>query len=187
MFRTDPAVWLRPGRPPLTLPVMRTEIDGGKARFLAFRGQYLLNRFDSQGDSRTDRRLAGRHIWGNRPYDLTPYRLLSRDGGIEEIPYPYVIREYGIKGFHELIPTKAGIVIEATDPGKGRTGLFLLNGDRLQRFWPPPARLEFLRTKEQVGGLILSPDGCKIAFRRYANWLPDTRKPVTIINLCKGA
>lgn len=187
MFYTEPAVWLRPGKSPLILPIMRTEIDAGRAQFLAFRGQYLLNHFDSQGSSSTDRRLAGRQIWGNRPYDLTPYRLLSRDGSIEEIPYPYVIREYGIKGFHELIPTKVGIIIEATDPGKGHTGLFLLNGERLQRFWPRPEQFEFLRTKEQVGGLTLSPDGCKIAFRRYANWQLDTKKTVTIINLCKGA
>lgn len=178
------ATLISPGKPPKTLPVRVDEIEGGKAKYLAFMDKYLLNRLDSQGSSSTERRLAGL-AWGDRPYDLTPYRLLARDGSIEEIPYPKILFEYGVRYFYELLPTRAGIVIDAADNGKGEHGLFLLQGERLIRFWGRPGL--FSSGREGVSGTTLSPDGCKIAFRRFADWKLNTRKHITIINLCKEA
>lgn len=170
------ATVIRPDAPPLTLPVLRSEIRD--IRYLAFSGQYQLTTWDSQDNGFTDRRLAGSNAWGSRPYALTPYRLLSRDGSIEEIPYPYVIREYGIQRFGELLPTKAGILINA------QGSLLLIDGNRLRRVWGKPS---FFKTPEAPVGFALSPSGCKLAFFRYANWKPKTRKPITIVNLCRGA
>lgn len=178
---TDKAVWVRPGKPPLALPILRKEITGGRAIYLAYSGQYLLNEFDSQGSSDTDRRLAGR-TWGDRPYDLTPYRLLSRDGSIAEIPYPYVLQDYGIRSFDKLIPTRVGYLFGAVLDR--HFSLFLLQEDRVIRFWGKPVRF---KDGDSISGLTLSPDGCKIVFRRARDWLPATRKHVTIINMCKGA
>lgn len=178
------AVWLRPNAPSIVLPAYRNEIEGGNAKYLAFLDKYLLNRLDSQGSSSTERRLAGL-AWGDRPYDLTPYRLLARDGSIEEIPYPKILFEYGVRYFYELLPTRAGILIDAADNGKGEHGLFLLRGERLIRFWGRPGL--FSSGREGVSGTTLSPDGCRIAFRRFADWKLNTRKHITIINLCKEA
>lgn len=178
------ATLISPGKPPKILPVRVDEIEGGKAKYLAFMDKYLLNRLDSQGSSSTERRLAGL-AWGDRPYDLTPYRLLARDGSIEEIPYPKILFEYGVRYFYELLPTRAGILIDAATNGKGEHGLFLLKGERLIRFWGRPVL--FSSGREGVSGTTLSPDGCKIAFRRFADWKRNTRKHITIINLCKEA
>ncbi|MBF0269809.1 MAG: hypothetical protein HQL44_14585 [Alphaproteobacteria bacterium] len=178
---TDYAVWARPNKPPMKLPILREEIDGGRARYLAFSGQYLLNHWDSQSSARTNR-VMNPMYWGDRPYDLTPYRLLSLDGTITEIPYPKILWDYGVKTFDTLLPTKAGIMIEALGRPRQENGLLLLQGEKLLRFW---GKKRLFVTTEGMSGTVLSPDGCKIAFYRYADWKVDTHKYITIINLCK--
>lgn len=175
----DKAILRKPGAPPQELPVRASEIS--KVMYLAYAKKYLLNTWDSQNDSDTDKRLGGAN-W-NRPYDLTPYRLMALDGSIEEIPYPKVIFDYGIRYFDVLFPTRAGIVIEAMGAKRSEYGFFLLQGDRLTRFLGGPRILGF-DGREGVNGISLSPDGCKIAFRLYSDWRP-IKKQITIINLCK--
>jgi len=80
------AVWMRPGQAPLDIKVRVDEVRGAGnniGNYLSYSQKYLLNTWDSQGNSDTDRRLGG--IGWNRPYDLTPYRLMALDGSIEEI------------------------------------------------------------------------------------------------------
>ncbi|WP_433693667.1 hypothetical protein [Herbaspirillum seropedicae] len=81
------AIWMRPGKAPLEINVRVDEIHGANGNigsYLSYSQKYLLNTWDSQGSSRTDQRLGG--VDWNRPYDLTPYRLMALDGSIEEIP-----------------------------------------------------------------------------------------------------
>ena len=169
---------MRPGKAPLDINVRVDEIHGASGNignYLAYAQKYLLNTWDSQGDSDTDRRLGG--VGWNRPYDLTPYRLMALDGSIEEIPHPKIIFEYGLKRFAYFLPTPAGVIISSNN-------LFLLQGERLTRIWPRPGLFGRI-TPEIIDGLVLSPDGCKIAFRHYANSKYTTPKSVTIINLCE--
>ena len=156
------------------------ETDYGILPYLAFIDRYQLNSLDSRGASGTDKRLNTPEMWGNRPYDLSPYRFLAPDGHVDEIPFPYILSEFGVRSFYKLLPTKAGILIIATG---GERGLLLLNGERLTRVWGKPG---LFRREENMGGITLSPNGCKIAFRRYANWLPKTPKHISIIDLCQG-
>ncbi|WP_443115411.1 hypothetical protein [Herbaspirillum seropedicae] len=172
------AIWMRPGKAPLDINVRVDEIHGASGNignYLAYAQKYLLNTWDSQGDSDTDRRLGG--VGWNRPYDLTPYRLMALDGSIEEIPYPKILFEYGLKRFAYFLPTLAGVIISSNN-------LFLLQGERLTRIWPRPGLFGRI-TPEIIDGLVLSPDGCKLAFRHYANSKYSTPKSVTIINLCE--
>jgi len=181
----DPAktgVWYRPGMPPVDLEILVDELPERLPQYLAYSGKYLLNKWDSQHNSSTDKRLAGA-TW-KRPYDLTPYRLLSLDGKVEEIPYPYIIFEYGLQYFGELLPTKAGILINNTGQGKGEHGLFLLNGYKLTRIWGGSGWFDKGRG-EVATGLQLSPDGCTIVFARYSDWRLTAKKPISLMNLCQ--
>ncbi|WP_443115413.1 hypothetical protein [Herbaspirillum seropedicae] len=174
------AVWIRPNKTPLVMNVRVDEVHGAGnfiGNYLAYSKKYLLNTWDSQGDSDTDQRRAG--VGWNRPYDLTPYRLMAMDGSIEEIPYPKILFEYGIKRFAYFLPTPAGVIISAKN-------LFLLQGEKLTRIWPRPGIFGGV-TPEIIGGLALSPDGCKLAFRHYRDTKYTTPKSVSIINLCEKA
>src|SRR5438105_630480 len=115
------AIWVRPGIPAVILPIRWEEIHEtihGSAEYVAFLDKYLLNTHDTQGHSSTDAHL--RRVW-RRPYEYTPFRLLSPSGQVEEIPYPRFIFEYGIadpptrdqtnRNFKDFALTKAGIVI----------------------------------------------------------------------------
>lgn len=184
----DPAktgIWYRPGKPPIDTKIRASELRNRLPEYLKFSNKYLLNKWDSQNNAWTDKRLAGL-AWGDRPYSLTPYRLLSpQDGKIEEIPYPYIIFEYGVLYFGELLPTKAGILINNTGRGKGEHGLFLLNGEQLTRIWGGPGWFD-AGHNEVADGIELSPDGCAIIFSHYVDWHLETKKPISLMNLCQG-
>ncbi|QDD63648.1 hypothetical protein EJD96_05545 [Herbaspirillum seropedicae] len=174
------AVWMRPGKAPLDMNVRVEEVHGAGnliGNYLAYSQKYLLNTWDSQGNSDTDRRRAG--VGWNRPYDLTPYRLMALDGSIEEIPYPKIIFEYGLKRFAYFLPTPSGALISSNN-------LYLLQGEKLSRIWPRPGLFGHI-TPEIIDSLVLSPDGCKIAFRHYRDIKYTTPKSVSIINLCQKA
>jgi hypothetical protein len=174
------AIWMRPGKAPLDLNLRADEVNGAGnnlGNYLAYSQKYLLNTWDSQGSSNTDRRLGGAS-W-NRPYDLTPYRLMALDGSIEEMPYPKIIFEYGIKRFGYFLPTPAGVLISTNN-------LFLLQGEQLTRIWPRPGLFGGIKP-EVIDSLVLSPDGCKVAFRHFADSKYTTPKSVTILTLCQKA
>jgi hypothetical protein len=174
------AIWMRPGKAPLDLNVRVDEVYGAGnslGNYLAYSQKYLLNTWDSQGDSDTDRRRAGAS-W-NRPYDLTPYRLMALDGSIEEMPYPKIIFEYGIKRFAFLLPTPVGVLISSNN-------LFLLQGEQLTRIWPRPGIFGGIKP-EVIDGLVLSPDGCKVAFHHFTDSKKTTPQSVTILTLCQKA
>ena len=174
------AIWIRPGQAPLDLNVRVDEINSandGDGNYLAYAKKYLLNTFDSQWNSDTDKRLGG--VGWNRPYDLTPYRLMALDGSIEEIPYPKIIFEYGLKRFAYFLPTPAGFIISSNN-------LYLLQGEKLTRVWPRPDLFGHI-TPEIIAGLALSPDGCKLAFRHYRDYRYTFPKTVTIVNLSQKA
>jgi hypothetical protein len=168
-------IFFHPDQPPKDLHIPRVELDN-QPIYLSHIKKYLLNTFDSKGDSSTDQRLAGRH-W-KRPYTLTPYRLMALDGTIETIPYPDILAEYGIQRFARLLPTKNGLLIHAG------SRLFLLQDKSLIQFWPRPGAFGLIK-KHHIAGIMLSPDGCKIAFRHYADDKFTTTQYVTLINLCK--
>lgn len=171
------AVWVRSDGSRVGLHVPADEFQK-VAIYLPHLEKYLLNKFDSRGNSGTDRRLAG-SSW-KRPYALAPYRLMALDGTIETIPYPYILSEYGLNNrrFSLFLPTKPGILICTGQE------LLLLQGEQLTQFWPKPNLLERIK-KEAISGVTLSPDGCKIAFRHYPDYKYSTKRLVTIINLCK--
>ncbi|WP_433693668.1 hypothetical protein [Herbaspirillum seropedicae] len=174
------AIWRRPSEAPLDMNVRVDEVRGAGnnlGNYLAYSQKYLLNTWDSQGNSDTDQRLGG--VGWNRPYDLTPYRLMAMDGSIEEIPYPKILFEYGIKRFAFFLPTPVGIIISSNN-------LFLLQGEKLTHIWPRPGLFGRI-TPEIINGLVLSPDGCKLAFRHYRDIKYATPKSVSIINLCEKA
>ena len=104
---------------------------------------------------------------------------MALDGSIEEIPYPKIIFEYGLKRFAYFLPTSAGAIISTNN-------LYLLQGEKLTRIWPRPGLFGRI-TPEIIVGLVLSPDGCKLAFRHYADSKYTTPKSVSIINLCEKA
>jgi hypothetical protein len=168
-------ILIRPGKPPVELHVPSVELHY-RPIYLPHLRKYLLNTFDSKGDSATDQRLAGRS-W-KRPYALAPYRLMALDGTIETIPYPEILAEYGVQRFARLLPTNNGILIHAG------WRLFLLQGEQLIQFWPRPGAFG-LTKKDHITGMMLSPDGCKIAFRHYPDDKFTTPQLVTVINLCK--
>jgi hypothetical protein len=178
------AVLLRPAMPPLTLPIFREEVADSWAIYHAFSDQYQLNWHDSQASSSTNRRTGGQS-W-KRPYDLSPYYLLSRDGTVETIPYPNILKEFDVRHFSRLLMTRAGLLIDATGDGPksmGERGLFLLRENQLTQVWGFPNRAGI---KEGMVGESLSPDGCKIAFTRFMGWGIGTFRNVVILNLCEG-
>ncbi|MCB4359295.1 hypothetical protein [Quatrionicoccus australiensis] len=173
----DKATYVVPNKPAIELNIHFSEIKGGWRQYLEYARKYQLNYYDPHGTSMTDKRLAG-NSWGNRPYALTPFRLLSLDGSIEEIPYPEIIYEYGLKGVGYFLFTPVGLLITPN------TSIMLLNDERLTRIWGKPT--SWFHTPESVFAMQLSPDGCKLVFGRAANWKVGTRKPIAILNLCQS-
>lgn len=180
------AVLLRPNAPSIELPFRRHEINGsGPARYIAFLDRYQLNWWDSQYDSCCNRRMGG-EPWKALPYDFSPFRLLFRDGRVEEIPYPEgILKDYGIRRFNEAFVTRLGLVIDSVSgpPNKNERGLFLIQDGRPIAVWGRPAPLA---KHYAMAGTVLSPDGCKLAFRRFSDWRPGNPKHVTILDLCNG-
>ncbi|GGC93381.1 hypothetical protein [Undibacterium terreum] len=178
----DKAIWHKADGTVEELPLRGSEIS--TSVYLAHEQKYLLNMRDSQGNSDTDRRLGAVDAWKNRQYSLTPYRLLGMDGSIEQIPYPAILFEYGIRYFGVLLPTRAGLLIVAPNSRKSEYGLFLLQEKNLVRVFGGP-RLLGIDGREGVDKLSLSPDGCKIAFNLYSDWRA-LKKQIVIINLCEA-
>lgn len=172
----DRATYFPPDKPPVPLNIYSAEVTGGVKQYLDYAQKYQLTYYDPHGVSSTDKRLAG-IAWGDRPYDLTPFRLMSPDGTLEEMPYPKVIYDYGLKGVGYFLFTPAGLLITPDH------FIMLLNGERLTRIWGKPAGL--FHTPESVFGMKLSPNGCKLAFARAAAWEPHVRKPIAILDLCQ--
>lgn len=172
----DRITYVPRGKPPIPLAVHSMEVFGGRYHYLEYSQKYQLNYFDPHGNSATERRLGG-YEW-NRPYDLTPFRLLSLDGTVEEIPYPKIIYEYGLKVIGLFMPTPVGWLIAS------EKSLFLLNGEILTRVWGKPS--DWFYSPQFIWAMRLSPNGCKLAFARTADWKPESNKPIAIMELCKG-
>jgi hypothetical protein len=164
-------VWIRPNVPPTPLSVRYDEINNIK--YVPFLDKFLLNELDSKQSSGTRKDM--KRVW-RRSYNLAPYRLLSRNGSIEEIPYPAWIKDFGLeepKGpngegydFNSLSVTKPGILIRK-DFGHA-ANYFLYKNSQVYR-------LVAANAEDKVGeGLpilanstwleLISPDGCKVAF-----------------------
>jgi hypothetical protein len=182
-----PATWARPGRPPMPLPVMFQEIGPG-VTYLRFLGKYLLNPYDSQISSNTNGALNSPARW-NRPYILTPFRLLSLDGTIEEIRYPQFVFDYGIGKFGEFLVTRAGIAISQTNSVDG--AIYLYKAEQLYRLTGTANAVGMPRRLRLSGveRLSLSADGCRIAYLHfpvpYFRITGTTPRYLSILDVCK--
>lgn len=135
-----PLMWAQPGKPPITLPLLLSDIGGG-VTYVQFLGKYLLD-----------------------PGQRGPFVLLAPDGSIEQIPYPSLAIDPQTELFGQLLVTRAGVVITKDDRGlrggtlHGSMGLVLPSGE----FAPLLDHSNYL-----TGGMFvlsLSPDGCTIAY-----------------------
>ncbi|MCD5326657.1 hypothetical protein [Chromobacterium piscinae] len=180
-FKSDfNTVLFRRGQPSRQIGVRAEEVFF--PIYLPYLKRYLLNSGDSQHDSATDRRLAGA-TWGDRPYDLTPYRLMSPDGEVTEIPYPKIIFSYGVHGFANLLPTPHGLLLNSS--GRSSPGLLLLQGEQLYRVWGGQ-RWFAPGWRQSAYGLKVSPDGCRLAFIHASTWSQDSGNEISILNMCKA-
>lgn len=185
-FTNGKAKLIRPGQPPLPLDVDNGEINLGFLAYLSYYDKYLLGTSDHKGKSGTDRRVSGA-FW-KHPYAYSPYRLISRDGMIEEVPYPTIILDFGLKGFQHLWPTSHGLLIETSGGGPGYAfpwnGLLLLKGERMFRLWGGMGGLT-RGGREVTHVLNISPDGCRMIFT-HSDWRTyPGNHPLSILNLCK--
>lgn len=176
------AIWMRPGAPPVQMDFYIEEVDNPRLPYIAFKDKYLLNEFDSQSSGSTRRGTRSKESWGDRTYEFTPYRLMSRDGRIEEIPYPTILKEFDVRYFGRVRPVRDGLLIDATENRHGERGIFLLQGERLFRINP----MGWDWGAWKMHGWSFSPDGCKVAFHRYTRWKPGFPKFLTILDLCQG-
>jgi hypothetical protein len=183
-----PTIWDRPGKPSLTLPVNFQEIGPG-VLYLRFLGKYLLNPTDPQTSSNTNAAMNSPPRW-NRPYVLTPFRLLALDGSVEEIPFPQFIFDYRIGKFAEFRPTRAGIVISQVTSVDG--AIYLFESGQLYRLTRKGGLPVVSRSLPMSGvtALTVSPDGCNIAYLHY-NVRPifvkgTTPRYLSIVQVCSG-
>ncbi len=176
---------IRPGTPPLPLNIENREIFGTPA-YLPYFDKYLLGTFDHLGKGGTDKRVSG-GFW-KHSYAYSPYRLIGRNGDIEEISYPTIIFDFGLKGFQHLWPTPQGLLIETSYGGstgaQPRHGLLLLQGERMFRVWGGPGWSP-RDGREATHVLSMSPNGCNVVFT-HSDWrsFPGNH-PLSILNLCK--
>lgn len=191
-----PTVWVRAGKPPTPLPIRHDEITSGK--YIAFLDKYLLNDSDTSGSSDTNSHLRG--DW-RRPYEYTPFRLLSQDGTIDEIPYPEFIFEYGIatrgqrndtsRNFSKFLVTRPGILITKTrDYG---SAIYLFKRDQLYLVAGGKTILHVdtaTNSAEGLWSMKLSPDGCKVAYSHLRSTAMSSKVSdphfFSIIDLCKN-
>jgi hypothetical protein len=182
-----PTTWVRPGRPDLPLSVGFEEI-GPRVVYLDFLKKYLLNTSDAQSSSDTNSRMN--RLW-KHPYTFTPYRLLSLDGTIEEIPYPQFVFDYGIERFDEFTLTRAGILISQVTPTGG--AIYLFQSNQLYRL----ARKGLIKgmplslPTSGVTGLSVAPSGCNVAYRHFDVRLIDLQprpapRYLAILNVCSA-
>src|SRR3569833_227671 len=183
-----PTKWARPVKPTLSLPVPLDEILA--PNYVRFLGKYLLNDHDSQMFSNTNAALNEPERW-KRPYTLAPYRLLSLDGSIREIPYPKFVFDYNLGKFEELRITRPGIVDSQMNSVNGN--LYLYHGSQLYRL-TASARVLGIHRDLRLSGveqLAVSPDGCKVAYEhydvKYFEITGLTPNYLAIVDLCKEA
>jgi hypothetical protein len=163
-----PLMWAQPGKPPITLPLLLSDISGG-VTYVRFLGKYLLD-----------------------PGQRGPFGLLAPDGSVEQIPYPSLAVDPQTELFGQLLVTRAGVVITKEDRGlrggtlHGSMGLVLPSGEF--------ARL-VEHSNYLTGGMFvlgLSPDGCTIAYSQVTASRPvhalSALKPqrfLSLVNVCK--
>jgi hypothetical protein len=183
-----PTKWARAGKPPMSLPIIFTEILS--PNYVRFLGKYLLNDYDSQMSSNTNGALNSPARW-KRPYPLPPYRLLSLDGTIEEIPYPKFVFDYKIGKFEEFRITRAGMVLSQVNSVNGN--LYFYRGSQLYRL-TSTAKVPGMERDLRLSGvqqLTVSPDGCKVAYLHYnvkTFEITDlTPNYLAILDVCKEA
>jgi len=189
-----PTTWVRAGKPDVSLPMRYDEIDSGV--YVDFLNKYLLNDYDTSVTSFTNSHLNS--IW-KRPYEYTPFRLLSPDGSIEEIPYPQFVFDYGIaervwqKGggsnFSRFLITRAGIVIQKKR--EYGSALYLFKNNKLYLVAGGKTALHVDLAENSAEGIQttkLSPDGCKIAYSHLHGLAASSKyqapRFLSIINLC---
>ena len=179
---TPGTLWLRDSEPTMRLPLRFEEISCGQ--YLPFMDRFLLNDGDSSETPQTNSHLS--NSW-THPYEFTPYRLLARDGTIEEIPYPEFIFDFGLAprkwhvrngvNFSKFQVVRGGLVVTKT--GENAPGVYLFRDNQLYRVSRDGSH--GMRT------LRLSPDGRKLAYTHLAE--PATGKEhkdkwlVTIVRL----
>jgi hypothetical protein len=156
-----PTIWVRPGHSAMTLPVRYDEI--GSTEYVGFLDKYLLNDYDTSATPWTNREMRGG--W-KRPYAFTPFRLLDRDGGIHEIPYPEFVFDYEIakrgwrpgrgSNFNRFMLTKPGIVIQKRR--ENGSALYLFKDDELYLF---------AHSIDGFHGAQVSPDGWRVAYSHH--------------------
>ena len=190
-----PTMWIRPGQPPLPLSVRYDEIFSPV--YLKYLDKFLLNNGDTSMSSSTNSNIAVRP-W-NRHYEYTPFRLLARDGTVEDIPYPDFIFDCGIasrkwqngvgRNFSIFLPTRAGILI-SKDRENG-SSLYLFQNNQLYQIAGGKmllgVNLAHL-SAERISLNQLSPGGCKFAYSHLGTDR-SYRAPkfLTILDLCKAA
>jgi hypothetical protein len=186
-----PTTWIRPDQPPLPLPIRFDEVSDGI--YVDFLDKYLLNGYDTSGSSATNSHLNGG--W-KRPYEYTPFRLLGKDGSLQEIPYPQFIFDYGIadcKGnclnFRRFLVTRPGIVIQKVR--ERSSALYLFKEGRLYLIAGGATERDARRAAIPADGIQttrLSPNGCRLAYSHLERPEYESRygAPVFfgIIDLC---
>ncbi len=191
-------VWIRPNMPQMPIPVRFDEIFGVK--YVGFLDKFLLNYTDPKQAGPTKDK---RRVW-KRPYDFPPYRLLGRDGSVEEIPYPTWIREFGLEepkrrdgggyDFSSLSVTRPGLLIRK-DLGYD-ANYFLYKDPQLYRLVAGGGSQASPWTKESLVVYstwleMVSPDGCKVAFTHQRVEMARSTSQegyyLSIVDLCKAS
>jgi hypothetical protein len=191
-------IWIRPNAAPTPVPVRFDEVSD--VRYVGFLDKFQLSHTDPKQVSLTKER---RRVW-RRPYDFPPYRLLGRDGHVEEIPYPSWLGDYGLQepkrrdgggyDFSSLSVTRPGLLIRK-DFGHD-ANYFLYKDAQLYKLI---AAKEVKGSPRTAGPLVaystwlepVSPDGCKVAFtHQRVEMARSTRQDgyyLSIIDLCRVA
>ncbi|HET9642179.1 MAG TPA: hypothetical protein VFP68_02190, partial [Burkholderiaceae bacterium] len=179
-------VWVRPDRPPLPLPLRFDDIDP-TVEYVTFLDKYLLNTYDTAS---------------SRP-GHPPFRLLDKDGKIEEIPYPAFVHDYGLdepiyKGpgavninFGEFVLTRLGILVEKQR--EHGSAIYLFENNQLYRITGGRHLLGIplghTLSAEGASSFQVSPDGCKVAYRHLnVNALEAVGTPqfLSFFNVCRA-
>lgn len=191
-------VWIRPNLPPTPITVRFDEVTD--VRYVGFLDKFQLSHVDAKQVSLARDR---RKVW-RRPYDFPPYRLLGRDGHVEEIPYPSWLGDYGLQepqrrdgggyDFSSLSITRPGLLIRK-DFGHD-ANYFLYKDAQLYRLMAAAGNEGSPRTTRPLVAYStwlepVSPDGCKVAFtHQRVEMAGSTRLDgyyLSVIDLCKVA
>lgn len=183
---------VRPGQPPIDLGFPTGAVSW--PTYLPYYDKYLMSSLDYAGHGSTSKKYGG--VFWKYPYDVSPYWLVSRTGEVEGVPYPKIIRDYGIAGFQYIWPTPRGMLINQTWPASRGFGLLLLQGEKLLRIWGGPPSLNIFqdnRGREEIAYVLnMSPDACRIVFThaKGKDYPGEGAKhfapiPLSVLNICK--